>query len=141
MFTSENPEVHNLKIFGCHAYLHVPKEKISKLDPSGKKGIFVGYSDQSKAYKIYIPCFHKIEFNIDVTFDEDTSFNKFRKTHVDEEEKETPRVVEISKPPVRDEEHPIPKVQDMVEPKDPIETPHETNSTRKRPSWAHNIIQ
>ena len=45
MFTDEKLEVSHLKIFGCPIYLHVPKEKISKLDPSGKKGIFVGYND------------------------------------------------------------------------------------------------
>ena len=60
---------------------------------------------------------------------------------MDEEEQETPRVVEISKPPVRDEEDPIPKVQDIVEPQEPIETPHETILTRKRPAWACDIIQ
>ena len=32
MFTGENPEVSHLNIFGCHVYLHVPKEKRSKLD-------------------------------------------------------------------------------------------------------------
>ena len=29
----------------------------------------------------------------------------------------------------------------MVEPQEPIETPHETISIRKRPSWAHDITQ
>ena len=29
----------------------------------------------------------------------------------------------------------------MVEPQEPIETPHETNSTRKRRAWARDIIQ
>ena len=50
---------------------------------------------------------------------------------MDEEEQETPRVVEISKPPVRDEEDPILEIQDMVEPQEPIETLHEIISTRK----------
>ena len=54
MFTGEKFEVNHLKIFGCHVYLHVPKGKISKLDRSGNKGIFVGYSDDSKSYIIYI---------------------------------------------------------------------------------------
>ena len=44
MFTGENPEVNHLKIFGC-VYIHVPKEKRSKLDPSRKKWIFVGCND------------------------------------------------------------------------------------------------
>ena len=109
MFIGENNEVNDLKIFGCPMYIHVPKEKILKLDSLVKKGIFVGYSDESKAYRIYIPCFHKIEVNKDVTFDEDATFNQYINAHVDEEEKETPRVLEISKPPIRDEEDPIPK--------------------------------
>ena len=54
MFTGEKPEVSHLKIFGCPVYIHIPKEKRSKLDPSGKKGLFVGYSEQSKYYRIYI---------------------------------------------------------------------------------------
>ena len=33
MFTDEKPKVNHLKIFDCHVYLHVHKEKISKLDP------------------------------------------------------------------------------------------------------------
>ena len=45
MFTGEKPKVSHLNIFGCPVYIHVPKEKRSKLDPLGKKGIFVGYRD------------------------------------------------------------------------------------------------
>ena len=50
MFSSERPEVSHLNIFGCPVYIHIPKEKRSKLDPSRKKGLFVGYNEQSKAY-------------------------------------------------------------------------------------------
>ena len=42
-----------------------------KLDPSGKKGIFVGYSESSKAYIIYFLGFKKIDISKDVTFDKD----------------------------------------------------------------------
>jgi hypothetical protein len=45
MFIGEKPEVIHLRIFGCPVYVHVPKDKRSKLDPSGKKGTFVGYSE------------------------------------------------------------------------------------------------
>jgi hypothetical protein len=44
-FTIVKPEVGHFRIFGCPVYLHVPKEKRSKIDPSGRKGTFVGYSD------------------------------------------------------------------------------------------------
>jgi hypothetical protein len=55
MFTGKKLEVSHLKIFGCPVFIHIPKEKINKLEPSGKKGIFVGYYEVSKAFKIYIP--------------------------------------------------------------------------------------
>ena len=55
MFSGENLEVVYLRIFGCTMYVHFPKEKRSKLDPLGKKGVFVGYSETSKAYQVYIP--------------------------------------------------------------------------------------
>ena len=55
VFSSKKPEINHLRIFGCPMYIHIPKEKWTKLDPSGKKGVFVGYSESSKAYKIYFP--------------------------------------------------------------------------------------
>ena len=53
-FTRVKPEMGHLRIFGCPVYIHVPEEKRTKLEPSGKKGTFVGYSESSKAYRIYI---------------------------------------------------------------------------------------
>ena len=70
MFTEKKPEVSHLKIFGCPVFIHIPKEKRNKLEPSGKKGIFVGYCEVSKAFKIYIPGHRHIEISRDVTFDE-----------------------------------------------------------------------
>ena len=86
MFFRENPEVSHLKIFGCPVYIHIPKEKRTNLDPSGKKGLFVRYCEQSKAYRIYIPEYRQIELSRYVTFEEDTSFRKSKKDKEDEEE-------------------------------------------------------
>ena len=97
MFSNERPEVSHLKVFGCPVFIHIPKEKRSKLDPSRKKGLFVGYSEQSKAYRIYIPGYHQIELSKDVTFDEDSTFRKSRKYKEDEEEHENPKTVESPK--------------------------------------------
>ena len=79
MFSGEKPEVSHLKIFGFHVYINIPKEKRSKLDPSWKKRLFVGYSEKSKAYRIYIPGYYQIELSRDVTFDEDTTSRKSNK--------------------------------------------------------------
>jgi hypothetical protein len=58
------------RIFGCPVYIHVPKEKRTKLEPSSRKGTFVGYSESLKAYRIYIPGQKHIEVSIYVTFEE-----------------------------------------------------------------------
>ena len=50
MFSGKKPKVSHLKIFGYHVFVHIPKEKRTKLDPSGKKGIFVGYCEVFKAF-------------------------------------------------------------------------------------------
>ena len=48
-FSGEKPEFNHHRIFGYLVYIHIPKEKRAKLDPSGRKGIFVIYNDTSKA--------------------------------------------------------------------------------------------
>ena len=53
-FTGEKPKVGHLRIFGCLVYIHMPKEKRTKMEPSKKKGTFVGYSETTKAYRIYV---------------------------------------------------------------------------------------
>ena len=42
VFSGKKLEVSHLRRFGCPVYTHIPKEKRIKLDPSKKKGIFVG---------------------------------------------------------------------------------------------------
>ena len=74
-------------------YIHIPKKKRTKLDPSGKKGIFVGYNDTSEAYRIYFPGFKKTDISRDVTFDEDSAYNKSRKKPAKEpKEAEAPSI-------------------------------------------------
>ena len=66
-FIRVKAEVGHLRIFGCLVYINVPKKKKTKLEPSGKKGIFVGYSEYLKGYRIYIPGSRQIEVSRDVT--------------------------------------------------------------------------
>ena len=48
-FSREKLEFIHLIIFGCPVYIHIPKQKRTKIDLSGRKGIFVEYNDTSKA--------------------------------------------------------------------------------------------
>jgi hypothetical protein len=82
-FTEVKPVVRHLGIFGCHVYIHVPKEKRTKLDPSGRKGTFFGYNESSKEYQIYITGLRQIEVRRDVYFEEEVSFKRFRESHME----------------------------------------------------------
>jgi len=46
-FLGKKPSIEHLRIFGCPVYIHVPKDKRKKLEPLGKRGIFIGYSESS----------------------------------------------------------------------------------------------
>ena len=92
VFFGKKPEVIHLRIFDSPMYIHIPKEKRTKLDPPGKKGIFVGYSESLKAYRIYFLGYKKIDINRDVTFDEESAYNKSKKRPAKEpEEIEAPK--------------------------------------------------
>ena len=74
VFTKKKPAVDHMRIFNTPVYVHVPKEKRDKLEPSNKKGIFVEYSDCSKAYRVYIPGQRHIEVSRDVICHEEAVF-------------------------------------------------------------------
>ena len=59
----------------------------------------MGYSESSKAYIIYFPGYKKIDISRDVTFYEDTAYNKSRKRPTEEPEEieaEAPRIRDIT---------------------------------------------
>ena len=76
IFTGKKLDVSHFRIFGSPVYFHVPKEKRNKLGASGKKGIFVGYSENTKGYRIYVASQREVVISHDVTFDEDMTLNK-----------------------------------------------------------------
>ena len=88
VFSGKKPDVSHFRVFGCPVYFHVPKEKRSKLISSGQKGTFVGYSETSKAYRIYVPGQREVEICHDVTFDKDAALKKVRNLPSSKEDKE-----------------------------------------------------
>jgi hypothetical protein len=73
-FTGKKPDVSHLRVFGCIAYVHVPDEKRSKLDPKAEKCIFIGYSSEQKGYRCFSPFTRKLQVSRDVVFDEMASW-------------------------------------------------------------------
>ena len=70
VWSDKKPFIAHLRVFGCDAFMHVPKEKRSKLDNKAKKCIFVGYKDGIKGYKLWNHVTGKIVYNRDVVFRE-----------------------------------------------------------------------
>ena len=66
VWTSNNPSLTHLKVFGCDAYVHVPKEKTTKLDNKFVRCIFIGYEDGLKGYNIWNLETNKVVYNQDV---------------------------------------------------------------------------
>ena len=67
------PDVTHLRVFGSQCYVHIPNEQRKKLDAKSYKGIFVGYPNGVKGYKVFkvsTGTFHK-------TCSVDFSENKF----------------------------------------------------------------
>ena len=54
--------------------MHVPKEKLRKLDAKAGKCILVGYSDEQKGYKCYNPRTKQACVSCDVVFEESASW-------------------------------------------------------------------
>lgn len=69
LFFGVKPDISGLRVFGCTAYVQVPAHQRRKLNDVSKKGIFVGYAPNSKAYRILLDD-GTIVVSRDVIFDE-----------------------------------------------------------------------
>ena len=79
----------------------------------------MGYSESSRDYRIYFPRFKKINISRDVTFDEDSAYNKFRKRPAKEtEETEVPRIHDTTMNEAIPEED-----RKKEEPQEPVDPP------------------
>lgn len=63
-----------LKVFGCTAYAHINDVKLA---PRAVKCIFIGYSSESKSYRLWNLESKKVLLSRDVTFNENAMRNEF----------------------------------------------------------------
>jgi hypothetical protein len=67
--------ISHFKVFGCVAYVDVPEEIRRKIYDRSEKCIFVGYSEQSKEYRLYNNITKKLIVTRDVKFQEEKSWD------------------------------------------------------------------
>lgn len=64
------PSVRHFKVFGSICYAHIPTKKRTKFDERSQKCIFVGYSSNTKGYRLYNIETKKLIVSRDVIFNE-----------------------------------------------------------------------
>ena len=80
VWTGKDVSYSHLKVFGCKAFVHVPKEQRSKLDSKSTPYIFVGYGDAEFGCKLWDPKEKKMIRSRDVVFHENENLADFDKT-------------------------------------------------------------
>jgi hypothetical protein len=117
--SGKKPSLKHLRVFGCLAFVHVPKEKRKKLNYRATPGIFVGYSISNKQYFVYDALARTLHRSRDVVYREGKRYtapnaadevilNEHFYRDVIEEPKPTPTMKEsetsqsIEKPPTGD---------------------------------------
>lgn len=68
LWFGKTANINNLKIFGTKCFVHVPKEKRRKLYKKPEKGFVLGYVEDCKGYRVYIPSLKDVVLSRDVLF-------------------------------------------------------------------------
>eukprot|EP00268_Persea_americana_P047806 TRINITY_DN5008_c0_g1_i15.p2 TRINITY_DN5008_c0_g1~~TRINITY_DN5008_c0_g1_i15.p2 ORF type:complete len:201 (+),score=28.65 TRINITY_DN5008_c0_g1_i15:1994-2596(+) len=53
LYFGRKPNLGYLKVFGNKYYILIDREQLENFEPKSNEGIFLGYSDRSKAYKVF----------------------------------------------------------------------------------------
>ena len=71
MWTGKEVSYTHLRVFGCRAFVHIPKDERSKLNDKAKQCIFLGYGHEEFGYRLWDPVNRKVVRSRDVVFLED----------------------------------------------------------------------
>ena len=81
----KNVSYDHLRVFGCRAFVHVPKDERSKLDKKTRQCIFISYGEDEFGYRFYDPVEKKLVRSRDVQFMEDQTIEdiyiRWRRPH------------------------------------------------------------
>jgi len=116
LFKGRKPNISYFHQFGCTCYIMNNKVYLKKFDAKAQRGIFLGYSKRSKAYRMYNSKTECVEESIHIKFDDN------------EPGSEIPELVEC-----------FADIQVCEEPLEPDQTPESDESPEAEPTLdAHN---
>ncbi|KAH9704455.1 Integrase catalytic domain-containing protein [Citrus sinensis] len=70
LWKDTKPNIGYFKVYGCKCFVLNTKDNLGKFDSKSDVGIFLGYSNSSKAYRVYNKRTLVVEESMHVTFDE-----------------------------------------------------------------------
>jgi len=76
LFKGRRPNISYFHKFGCKCYILNNKVYLKKFDAKAQRGIFLGYSERSKAYKVYNLETQCVEESMHIKFDDKVPRNE-----------------------------------------------------------------
>ena len=70
VWTGRKPNLAHIRVFGSRTFVHIPDARRTKLDAKCVEGVLVGYCENTKAYRVYIPSQRRVAVSRDVIIDE-----------------------------------------------------------------------
>jgi len=118
------PDLSHLRIIGSTAYVHVPKEKRTKLDTHSHKGIMIGYGGTNQ-YKVWDLTRDDVVVSRDVVFIEGKPVEQTPAIYIEEPKVIHDSIIVLPKPPSETEEPrrqlPMPPQSEHPDPEEPEE--------------------
>ena len=69
------PSVDHFRVFGCIAHVYVPEERMTKLDNRSITCVLLGFSEESKGYKLFDPVAKRVVVRRNVIFEEEKQWD------------------------------------------------------------------
>ncbi|KAH9656139.1 hypothetical protein KPL70_022564 [Citrus sinensis] len=95
LWKDRKPNIGYFKVFGCKCFVLNTKDNLGKFDSKSDVGIFLGYSNSSKAYRVYNKRTLVVEESMHVSFDE-SNLSSTEKVVVDDDAGEEEQEEEAS---------------------------------------------
>src|SRR5579859_7563221 len=143
MWHRNKPVVAHLRIIGSTAYVHVSKEKRTKIDTHSHKGIMIGYGSGTNQYKVWDLTTNDVVISRDLVFIEGKAVEQTPAVYVEEPRTIHDSVTVLPEPSETEEsrqqlpmppqsEHPYPKELEEPEAVDPQILLQESERTIER---------
>jgi hypothetical protein len=76
LFYKIKPDVSNIKVFGSRTFVFITDQERSKIEKKFVEGMLVGFDENQKGYRVYIPSERKVIISRNVRIDETVMYSK-----------------------------------------------------------------